>query len=738
MDKNTANAGLMSERARRRGKEKKMGVNDMNEEVMSDFTIPSEGDTGAGEGGSGAPPAGKNRKSFFRASGSVTDIFVFAALLTFLMLMLGEIFPSVINNILNVQDLGMRLAGDEDVVQFLLQYFNFYGIWIAFILVITIFKGNWPMWKAFLYNRHGNNFKAVLAGILLGGGMNGFCILMSWFNGDIKLTYNSFDPRLFFLFLFCVFIQSGAEEMATRCYLYQKLRRRYRWPVIAVLVNALFFMALHMGNPGVTELGLLQVFLIGVLFSLIVFFWDSLWTVMWAHAAWNFSQSIVFGLPNSGIVSKYSVFKLDAASAVDGIFYNTSFGVEGSLGANIMIGAAILIVLIIGLAGRKGEKKDYWKEMEEKGGGKKTGFEIAILILLSIIAAAVFGILYWVSQHSDEIQAKLEEYQAQMPTDNISVSVLILPQYEVGELTGDTPGEAQYYYETYLEGAEEYDIDGDSEGCVLYVKDGTALYVTGTGKMNAALNTQALLSDPRFDFSNAYIIVTGSAASAAQYGVPGDVYVITSAVDYDLGHHVDSAEAGENGAAWVHDPKDDENALVNLDKDLTDQCYELVRKIKLQTTENTRAYMKEGYNNKKWARRKPQVLKGTAVSGESCTKGETVHAKALLMAEAYGCRDPYAALAPEDAAIGQVLRRMDLLDRFIILRTGIDTDLFINGETPETLMEDEGSEDAAGKLPGAADIYETAMKNNFEVGRVLIDSFLSGEEEAPQEEQAAQ
>ena len=98
-------------------------------------------------------------------------------------------------------------------------------------------------------------------------------------------------------------------------------------------MNALVFMALHMGNPGVTNLGLLQVFLIGVLFSLIVYYWDSLWTVIWAHTAWNFSQSIVFGLPNSGIVSKYSVFKLEAASARDGIFYNTSFGVEGSMGA---------------------------------------------------------------------------------------------------------------------------------------------------------------------------------------------------------------------------------------------------------------------------------------------------------------------------------------------------------------------------------------------------------------------
>ena len=122
---------------------------------------------------------------------------------------------------------------------------------------------------------------------------------MSVIMGDIKLSFSGFDPKLFFIFLFCVLIQSGAEEIIDRCYLYQKLRRRYRWPAIAVLVNALVFMALHMGNPGVTNLGLLQVFLIGVLFSLIVYYWDSLWTVIWAHTAWNFSQSIVFGLPNS-------------------------------------------------------------------------------------------------------------------------------------------------------------------------------------------------------------------------------------------------------------------------------------------------------------------------------------------------------------------------------------------------------------------------------------------------------
>ncbi len=140
-----------------------------------------------------------------------------------------------------------------------------------------------------------------------------------------------------------------------------------------------------------------------------------------------------------------------------------------------------------------------------------------------MIAAAFVGILYWAGQNSDEIQKRLEEYQAQTAANNIPVRVLILPQYEVVELEGDIPGEAQYYYEAYLDGAQEYDITGDSDGSALYVKDGVALYVTGTGKLNAALNTQALLSDARFDFSDAYILVTGSAASAAEYGVPGDV-----------------------------------------------------------------------------------------------------------------------------------------------------------------------------------------------------------------------
>ena len=180
-----------------------------------------------------------------------------------------------------------------------------------------------------------------------------------------------------------------------------------------------------------TKLGLLQVFLIGVLFSLIVYYWDSLWTVIWAHTAWNFSQSIVFGLPNSGIVSKYSVFKLEAASARDGIFYNTSFGVEGSMGANVMIAAAIVIVLIYGIATKRGERMDHWAEAEIRDAGKNHYWEAVVLTLIvaGLTAAGVFG-AKWMNDHADEINQYFES-QGIKPTES-GEPVQVLPS-ESGE-----------------------------------------------------------------------------------------------------------------------------------------------------------------------------------------------------------------------------------------------------------------------------------------------------------------
>ena len=313
--------------------------------------------------------------------------------------------------------------------------------------------------------------------------------------------------------------------------------------------------------------------------------------------------------------------------------------------------------------------------------------------------------------------------------EKIVIKVLILPKFEVGEMDGDFPGEAQHYYEYFLDGADTYEVSGVPSENRLYVKNGVALFTLGMGKVNAALSTMAVLSDSRFDFSEAYILSIGCAGSSAGYGVMGDVFIITTAVDYDLGHHADSREMqSDQKATWFHDPDFDEAAVVRLNQDLTDRVYELVKDVPVETTERTRNYMRKAFNEEEWAVRDPEVLKGTTVTGDNYWKGFYDHENAMLMTETYGCPDPYALCEMEDVAVGTAVKRMGLLDHFIIIRDSVNMDVFMLGATPESLWgsEPEAMTIASEENVEAADIFETAMKNNFAVGKVVIEAIMDG------------
>ena len=69
-----------------------------------------------------------------------------------------------------------------------------------------------------------------------------------------------------------------------------------------------------------------------------------MWFAMAGHAAWNFLQSIVFGLPNSGTVLPYYVFRLDSATARNSVFYDAEFGLEGAVLATIILAAGCVIL----------------------------------------------------------------------------------------------------------------------------------------------------------------------------------------------------------------------------------------------------------------------------------------------------------------------------------------------------------------------------------------------------------
>ncbi len=319
-------------------------------------------------------------------------------------------------------------------------------------------------------------------------------------------------------------------------------------------------------------------------------------------------------------------------------------------------------------------------------------------------------------------------YSSQMADQRKPVRVLILPKFEIGAMAGDFPGEAQYFYEEYLIGCDTYVVNGCPDAIGLYYKDGVALCLVGQGKVTAALNTAAVLSDTRFDFSNAYILSVGCGGVAEGYGVMGDVCVISAAVDFDLGHRADPREMSiGTETTWFHDESFDDSAVIRLDQGLTDHVYSLVKDVSLQTTDQTVRFLRREYPDEAWADRQPQVMRGTSVTGDNFWKGRYDHQNALLIANTYGCRDPYAITEMEDVAVGQAVKCFGMLDRLIILRTGVNMDVFPNGVTPEMLWGPQSDDHLASEdSMESVDIFETAMNNCLSVGKVFVDAVLNG------------
>ena len=100
----------------------------------------------------------------------------------------------------------------------------------------------------------------------------------------------------------------------------------------------------------------------------------------------------------------------------------------------------------------------------------------------------------------------------------IPVKVVVVTMFEVGEDTGDRPGEFQFWVER-LPLPDKIPFPQGYRDLRHNPQKGVLGIVTGIGTARAAASIMALGMDPRFDLSKAYWLVAGIAGVNPQRGV---------------------------------------------------------------------------------------------------------------------------------------------------------------------------------------------------------------------------
>jgi len=117
----------------------------------------------------------------------------------------------------------------------------------------------------------------------------------------------------------------------------------------AAVIMSCLFGAVHLFNPGETAPGIIAVFLAGMVFSYALWHTGSLWWAIGFHMAWDWAQSFLYGVPDSGFLSAGRLFNTHSQG-------NTllSGGTTGPEGSVLVIPTLLLVMVIIRFTARAG------------------------------------------------------------------------------------------------------------------------------------------------------------------------------------------------------------------------------------------------------------------------------------------------------------------------------------------------------------------------------------------------
>lgn len=190
-------------------------------------------------------------------------------------------------------------------------------------------------------------WKRAVRGAAIGVLLVALCVLPPVLLGQASLEWvapqNGARGILVVVGLLLAFIVQGStEEILNRGYLTQVFARRWGLTT-AIILQAVFFMAMHGMNPGIGPMPILNLLLVAFFLS----FWSlaegSLWGVCAFHATWNWAQGSVFGVSVSGGRLDDTLFTFVSTPTANELLTGGEFGIEGSLLTTLVLATGTFI-----------------------------------------------------------------------------------------------------------------------------------------------------------------------------------------------------------------------------------------------------------------------------------------------------------------------------------------------------------------------------------------------------------
>ncbi len=311
----------------------------------------------------------------------------------------------------------------------------------------------------------------------------------------------------------------------------------------------------------------------------------------------------------------------------------------------------------------------------------------------------------------------------------IPVKVVIVAMFEIGQDTGDQPGELQYWVERdHLD--KIYPLPAGYHAARMN-SSGEMAILTGQGTAHAAATIMALGLDPRFDFSHAYWLIAGIAGGNPDRISLGSAAWARWVVDGDLGYEIDPREMPSDwttGYVPLRKTRPYEAPAAPLDgqvyelnTDLAQWAYDLTRSIPLADS----AALQEirSHFDGPTAQRPPFVTLGDEISSSTYWHGRLSDAWANEWVSYFTSgKGQFATTAMEDTGTLQSLKylaqagRVDR-QRVLVLRAVSNYD-----QQPRGMS---AADSLAHQRIGTYSAYLPSLEAAYTVGHAVVEEVLS-------------